>query len=71
MLRRHRIKAESKLGTIKYLKDGGFTEGARSHCCQHDHILWARRPVSVSLSHQLQCNLLNTFCVQSLYLLFI
>ena len=71
MLKGHKIKEKSKLGTIKYLKEGGFAKGTRSHCYQHDCILWAQKPFSVSLSHHLQCNLLNTFCVHSSYLLLI
>lgn len=53
----------------KYLKEVGFTDSAGSYCYQH--ILWAQKSFSVSLSHKLHCNLLGTFvCRVYIYCLF-
>lgn len=52
---RCKIKEESKLDAIKYLKEGDFTEGT-----------------SVSLSHQLHCNLLDTFwCAKFIFIAYL
>ena len=39
MLKGHKINEESKLDTIKCLKEGGSAEGTRCLCCQCDSVM--------------------------------
>ena len=39
MLKGRKINKESKLDTIKCLKEGGFAEGTRCPCCQRDYVM--------------------------------